>query len=548
MQDDQQQRWYQHAVFYGIDVARFQDSDGDGVGDFAGLYGRLGYLSDLGVTCLWLLPFFPSPRRDNGYDVTNYYEVDPRLGTFDDFLRVVHGAGERGIRVVIDLVMDHTSDQHPWFQAARRDRSSRYRRYYEWSDAPPPQEPGKTNIFPGEESSVWTYDEVAGQYYFHRFYHFEPDLNVLCRDVQDEVERVIDYWLSFGVAGFRVDAVSHMIELPHKAAAVSLAHDPHQVIRELRAYTSGRRPDAVLLGEADVEPDRLQTFFGAGDQLHMLYNFVLNNYLFLALAQQSAAPIQRALRQLPAVPMTGQWANFLRNHDELDLERLTEEERETVYDALAPDPRMRIFGRGIRRRLAPMLGDSRRVRLAYSLLFSLPGAPLFMYGDEIGMGEDLSLEGRDAVRTVMQWSKADHGGFSSAAAEAWVAPAVAQGPSAYTRCNVADQSKDPESLLAWMKDLIRTRQQCPEWAVGRSSVLETGEPGVFAHRSEGQGGTLLALHNLAEKECSVRVPLEPEVKTVAVWGNGRSAPSGDALQIKLEPYGYGWFRVVAGDP
>jgi maltose alpha-D-glucosyltransferase/alpha-amylase len=545
MQDDQAHNWYKHAVFYGIDVARFQDSNGDGVGDFAGVHSRLGYLSDLGVTCLWLLPFFPSPRRDNGYDVTNYYEVDSRLGTFDDFLRVVKGAGERGIRVVIDLVMDHTSDEHPWFRAARRDRGSRYRRYYEWSDAPPAKEPGKTNIFPGEESTVWTYDEVAGQYYFHRFYHFEPDLNVLCRDVQDEIERVIDYWLSFGVSGFRVDAVSHMIELPHKAAAASLAHDPHQVIRELRSYTSRRRPDAVLLGEADVEPGCLKAFFGSGDQLHMLYNFVLNNYLFLAWAQQSALPIQRALRQLPDLPTIGQWANFLRNHDELDLERLTETERGTVYDAFAPDPTMRIFGRGIRRRLAPLLGDSHRIRLAYSLLFSLPGAPLFMYGDEIGMGDDLSLEGRDAVRTVMQWSTADNGGFSSAAPQACVAPAVAQGPWAYTHCNVADQSKDPESLLGWMKRLIRTREHCPEWAAGRCSVLESGEPGVFAHRSEWQGGKLLALHNLTDKECSVRVPLEPEEKPVAVWGHGQSASSRDALLMKLEPYGYGWYRIVA---
>ena len=244
--------WYKNAIIYGVDVATFQDANGDGIGDFMGVCDRLDYLTELGVTCLWLLPFFPTPNRDNGYDVKNYYEVDPRLGTFEDFLRLVHRAGERGIRIMIDLVMDHTSDEHPWFQAARRDRNSRYRRYYEWSDAPPPTEPDKVNIFPGEESSVWTYDEIAGQYYFHRFYHFEPDLNVMCQDVRDEIERVIDYWLSFGISGFRVDAVSHMIEAPHKAAEASMAHDPHQVIREIRAYTSRRRPEAVLLGEADV--------------------------------------------------------------------------------------------------------------------------------------------------------------------------------------------------------------------------------------------------------------------------------------------------------
>src|SRR5215213_9091726 len=401
--------WYKNAVIYGIDVATFQDSNGDGIGDFRGVCDRLGYLTELGVTCLWLLPFFPTPNRDNGYDITNYLEVDPRLGTFDDFIHLVHRAGERGIRVLIDLVMDHTSDQHPWFQAARRDRGSRYRRYYEWSDAPSPADPDKTNIFPGEETSVWTYDAIAGQYYFHRFYHFEPDLNVMCPEVQEEIERVIDYWLSFGIAGFRVDAVSHMIESPHKEDNASLVHDPHRVLRELRAYTAGRRPDAVLLGEADVEPGQLKSFFGDGDQLHMLYNFLLNNYLFLALAQQRSAPIARALRLLPPVPPSGQWVNFLRNFDELDLERLTEEERQAVYHAFAPDPEMRIFGRGIRRRLAPMLNDPRRVLMAYSLMMSLPGSPLLMYGDEIGIGEDLSLPGRDAVRTAMQWSKHANG-------------------------------------------------------------------------------------------------------------------------------------------
>jgi maltose alpha-D-glucosyltransferase/alpha-amylase len=537
--------WYQNAVFYGVDVATFQDSNGDGIGDFAGLCERLDYLTDLGVTCLWLLPFFPTPNRDNGYDVKNYYEVDPRLGTFDDFLRLVHRAGERGIRILIDLVMDHTSDEHPWFRAARRDRGSRYRRYYEWSDAPPPAEPGRVNIFPDEESSVWTYDEVAGQYYFHRFYHFEPDLNVMCQDVRDEIERVIDYWLSFGISGFRVDAVSHMIEAPHKAAEASLAHDPHQVIREIRAYTSERRPEALLIGEADVEPQHLKHFFGDGDELHMLYNFLLNNYLFLGLAQGHSGPIHRGLRLLPQAPYGCQWLNFLRNFDELDLERLTDAERADVYQAFAPDPSMKIYGRGIRRRVAPMLEDPRRIRSAYSLLFSLPGAPLFMYGDEIGMGDDLSLPGRDAVRTAMQWSKDVNAGFSAAPLESLTARVIEQGPYGSTRINVADQSSDPESLLAWMKGLIRLRRQCPEWGAGSCSLLEIDEPGVFGHRTEWQGSTLLALHNLANKPCSVRMRQEREQRYVPLWGNGRCQAGREFATVELEPYGYAWYRVVA---
>jgi maltose alpha-D-glucosyltransferase/alpha-amylase len=537
--------WYKNAVIYGIDVGMFQDSNGDGIGDFAGVCDRLDYLVELGVTCLWLLPFFPTPNRDNGYDVKNYYEVDPRHGTFDDFLRLVHRAGEHGIRIVIDLVMDHTSNEHPWFQAARRDRGSRFRRYYEWSDAPPPAEPDKTTIFPGEESSVWTYDEVAGQYYFHRFYHFEPDLNVMCQDVRDEIERVIDYWLSFGISGFRVDAVSHMIEAPHKAAEASLAHDPHQVIREIRAFTSGRRPEAMLLGEADVEPHYLKDFFGDGDELHMLYNFLLNNYLFLALAQRQSAPIQRALRLLPPIPQSCQWVNFLRNFDELDLERLTEEERAGVYEAFAPDPAMKIFDRGIRRRLAPMLKDPRRIRTAYSLLFSLPGAPLFMYGDEIGMGDDLSSPGRDAVRTAMQWSSDSNAGFSTASAKSLTAPVIAKGSYGYLKINVADQSSDSESLLAWMKRLIRLRRQCPEWGAGACSLVDTDEPAVFAHRAEWQGSMLLALHNLADKPCTVRVPHEPEERYVPLWGNSRCQATGGSATVDLDPYGYAWYRVVA---
>jgi maltose alpha-D-glucosyltransferase/alpha-amylase len=533
--------WYKNAIIYGVDVATFQDANGDGIGDFMGVCDRLDYLTELGVTCLWLLPFFPTPNRDNGYDVKNYYEVDPRLGTFEDFLRLVHRAGERGIRIMIDLVMDHTSNEHPWFQAARRDRDSRYRRYYEWSDAPPPTEPDKVNIFPGEESSVWTYDEIAGQYYFHRFYHFEPDLNVMCQDVRDEIERVIDYWLSFGISGFRVDAVSHMIEAPHKAAEASMAHDPHQVIREIRA-TSRRRPEAVLLGEADVDPHHLKDFFGDGDELHMLYNFLLNNYLFLALAQGRSAPLHRALRLLPTVPQSCQWVNFLRNFDELDLERLTGSERATVYQAFAPDPTMKIFGRGIRRRLAPMLEDPRRIRTAYSLLFSLPGAPMFMYGDEIGMGDDLSLSGRDAVRTAMQWSKDHNAGFSTGTAESLAARVIAQGAYGYTNVNVVDQSNDPESLLVWMKHLIGLRRQCPEWAAGAWTILDT-EPGVFAHRAEWQGSTLLALHNLADKPSSVHVDLEPDVSPVSVWGNSRCQLGRGSMTVNLEPYGYAWYRI-----
>ena len=543
MAPESQRCWYKEAIMYGVDVATFQDSNGDGIGDFPGLCARLGYLAELGITCVWLLPFFPTPDRDNGYDVVDYFSIDPRLGAFDDFLTFVRQAGERGIRIMVDLVMDHTSDQHPWFQAARHDRNSRYRRYYVWTDAPPPPEPGKQNIFPGEEHSVWTYDHVAGQYYYHQFYHFEPDLDVTNADVREEIKRVIDYWLSFGISGFRVDAVSHMIEPPQVTSEVTV-HDPHAILRELRSYTSSRRSDAALLGEADVEVHELRRYFGDGDEMHLLYNFLLNNYLFLSFATGRAEPIERCLRLLPAIPDSGQWVNFLRNLDELDLERLSEEERELVYQAFAPDRNMRIFGRGIRRRLAPMLAHRRRLELAFALLFSLPGTPLIVYGDELGMGEDLSLQGRHAVRTPMQWSREPQAGFSTAPAHALPLPVISDGPFSYATVNAADQSADPGSFLNWVKRLIKVRRQCPEWSWGRPRVLHTGEPCVFAHVTEWHGSELVAALNLADKTCSVWLEREAETVTTLLFSSTGSEHRSDDTRLDLEPYGFRWYRVV----
>jgi maltose alpha-D-glucosyltransferase/alpha-amylase len=538
-----QHRWYKNAVFYGLDVETFQDSNGDGIGDFPGLISRLDYLVDLGVTCLWLLPFYPSPNRDNGYDVTDYFGIDPRLGTFDDFLRFVHKSGERGLRIMIDLVMNHTSDQHPWFVAARHDRTSRFRQYYTWTDVPPPTDPGKGNIFPDQESTVWTYDEIAGQYYYHRFYRFEPDLDLSCPDVREEIKRVMDFWLAFGVAAFRVDAVSHMIESPISGTDPSFAHDPHQVLRDLRAHASSRRPDVALLGEADVEAHELAAFFGEADEMHLLYNFLLDSYLFLGLATGKAEPIARALRLLPSIPDECQWVNFLRNLDELDLERLTEDEREMVYHAFAPQRHMRIFGRGIRRRLAPMLGDRRRLCMAFSLLFSLPGAPMLVYGDEIGMGEDLSQEGRNAVRTSMQWSNQRHGGFSTAPEQALPSPVVMNGPFSYRQVNVAAQEHDSDSTLSHVKRLIRLRRACPEWGSGRFRVLETGEPGIVAHSGEWKGEQVIAVHNLLDKPGTVHLERTPDSSLTLLLSSEHreAAPRGPS---DIDPYGYRWYRRV----
>ncbi len=534
--------WYKNAIIYGVDVAVFQDSNGDGIGDFQGLLRRLDYLADLGVTTLWLLPFYPSPRRDNGYDVTDYYAVHPTLGTLDDFIDVVHRAGEYGIRILLDLVMDHTSNEHPWFQAARRDPQSRFRQYYVWATSPPPVEPGKGNIFPDSESTVWTYDKVGAAYYYHRFYHFEPDLNAANPEVRDEIKRVMDFWLSFGVSGFRLDAASHMIE-SHGIEGTEL-DEPHAILKDLREGLTARRGDAVLLGEADEPPDKLADFFGDGDELHLLYNFLLDNYLFLALAQQRAEPIARALRLLPSVPECCQWVNFLRNLDELDLERLTDAEREDVYRAFAPEPGMRIFGRGIRRRLAPMLGSRPRLEMALSLLFSMPGAPMLIYGDEIGMGDDLSLEERNAVRTPMQWSPEGHAGFSTAKHDSLSRPVISKGPYSFTHVNVADQARDPGSLLNWFKSLIVARRHCPEWGWSEAEVLETGEPSVLAHRCHWKNEAVIAVHNLGDKSRSVKIHLAGMAgQLVRILGNASVEIHDDMFVLDLTPHSYGWYRI-----
>ncbi|WP_447978589.1 alpha-amylase family protein [Candidatus Nitrospira bockiana] len=536
--------WYKNAVFYAVDVATFQDTNGDGVGDFPGLLSRLDYLADLGVNAVWLLPFYPSPVRDNGYDVTDYYRVHPRCGTLDDVIEVVHAAGERGIRIILDLVADHTSNEHPWFQAARRDRGSRFRRYYVWSDAPPPVPPERGPIFSGSESSVWTYDDLAAAYYYHRFYHFEPDLDPGNPEVRDEIKRVMDFWLSFGVSGFRLDAASHMIEPKGEEPRPD---QPHTILKDLRSALSQRRPDAVFLGESDVPAEQLRAFFGEGDELQLLYNFLLANHLFLAFARRRAEPLARVLRLLPPLPEAGQWVNFLRNLDELDLERLTDAEREEVYRAFAPEPTMRIFGRGVRRRLASMLGDRRRVEGAFSLLFSLPGTPLLIYGDEIGMGEDLSLEGRNAVRTPMQWSAERHAGFTRAATPRLVRPVIEDGPFGYRRVNVVDQDKDPASLLNQVKRLIRIRHECPEWAWGDPEIVTTDEPAVFAHRVRWQRGELLAVHNLSDQVIRVTLDLGgPLRRPVPLLVGGTEAVGDPARPIELEGYGYRWYRLDTG--
>lgn len=549
---DRRNLWYKNAIIYCVDVDSFVDGNGDGSGDFPGLTSSLDYIAGLGVTGLWLLPFYPSPNRDNGYDVKDYYNVDPALGTLGDFVEFMHLARERGIRVIVDLVVNHTSDQHPWFQSACQDRNSPYRDYYVWSETKPP-DADEGMIFPGVQESTWTYNEIAKAYYFHRFYRHQPDLNIANPAVRKEITRIMGFWLQMGVSGFRLDAAPFVIEL--KGIENKEGLDPYQYLREFREFLSWRQGDAILLAEANVPPDKVRMYFGEHSEmhiskLHMLFNFIVNQQLFLALATEQAAPLRESFVSLPEIPPAGQWANFLRNHDELDLGRLSQEERQLVFQHFAPEPSMQLYGRGIRRRLAPMLqGDQRRIQLAYSLLFTLPGTPVLWYGEEIGMGDDLSLEERDSVRTPMQWSTEKNAGFSSAAANALIRPVVSDGPYSYQQINVTNQRRDPESLLNQIERIIRTRKENPTLGWGRWQVIETGDNAVFAHCCTSHNELIIAVHNFAAEPRSVTLAMGVlEVASghmIDLLNNQPYATiNDDCCSIDLDSYGYRWFRIV----
>ncbi|GGE28630.1 maltose alpha-D-glucosyltransferase [Agaricicola taiwanensis] len=536
--------WYQDAIIYGIDVEKFADGNGDGIGDFIGLTSKLPYLRKLGITCIWLLPFFDTPNRDNGYDIRDYYRLNPQTGTMGDFIEFIRRAGEHGIRVIVDLVVNHTSTEHPWFEAARRDARSRFRDYYIWSDSPPAIDTNNTTIFPGEEDNVWTYDEVANAYYFHRFYHFQPELNIANEEVREEVAKIMQYWMAFGVAGFRIDAAPIMIG--ENGLRRSEPRDPHGVLHDMNAVLRERLPDGLMMGEANVEPEKLSEFFGDGQGLGLLLNFYLNAFFFLALAREDAAPVAQALTELPQTPQDCGWGNFLRSLDELDLSRLTGEERQETYARFAPDESMRLYGRGIRRRIAPMLdGDQRRMEMVHSLILSLPGTAVMMYGDEIGLGEDLEVRGRDAVRVPMQWSGGRNGGFSDAPVKKMIQAPVQNGRFGYKSVNVDAQENDPASLLNKVRALVALRRQHELIHRAQLEAMETGHSAVLGHRCSDQGGGLLFLHNFSGRSARVDIGTAlgraGQVKDLV---NGEIYPiDGSRLKLQLRPYQYIWGQL-----
>jgi maltose alpha-D-glucosyltransferase / alpha-amylase len=532
--DATDERWYKGAPIYELSVRTFADGNGDGVGDFAGLTRRLDYLAALGVGAIWLLPFQPSPWRDDGYDITNHYGVDPSLGDLGDFVRFVEYARDRGLRVLIDLVLNHTSNEHPWFRAARAG-DPRYRDYYVWSPERP-SDAEKGIVFPGVQKTTWSFDRAAKQYYFHRFHDFQPDLDIANPAVRDEMEKIIGFWVNLGISGFRVDAVPFLIE---PVSATNTAPGPEfEWLRTFRSYLSWRTGDAVLLGEANVERDQIQDYFGVGG-LHMLFNFAANQQLWLAFAREEAASLVEALRATAGIPGSDHWTTFLRNNDELDLGRLSNDDRALVFRRFAPSKRMQLYGRGLRRRLAPMLGgDRRRIELAFALLLALPGTPVVFYGDEIGMGDDLTLAERDSVRTPMQWSRGRNAGFSAAPRSQLVLPVISRGAYGHRRVNVADQHRDPQSLLHFFRRAVRTRRELRELSLGEWEPIALRDPSVFALRYRADGFELVAVHNLAPIPVRAR-GLDVRALTDVFSNRAYGSP---ARALELDGYGFRWLR------
>ncbi len=530
--------WYRHAIFYEVYVRAFHDSDGDGHGDLRGLIQKLDHLQDLGIDCIWLLPIYPSPLRDDGYDISDYYNILSTYGTIRDFQDLIQAAHARGMRVITDLVMNHTSDQHPWFQAARRSRTSPYRDYYVWSDTD--QKYKETRIiFLDTEKSNWSWDEEAGQFFWHRFYSTQPDLNYDNPAVRQEMMKIMRYWLEMGIDGFRADAIPYLFE--REGTNCENLPETHAYLKEVRAFMEQNFPGCILLGEANQWPEDVLPYFADGDELHMNFHFPLMPRMYMALRKEDVSPLKWVFERTPEIPDTCQWCTFLRNHDELTLEMVTPEERDYMWREYAPDPRMRL-NLGIRRRLAPLLdNDQRRIRLLYSMLFSFPGTPIIYYGDEIGMGDNIQLFDRNGVRTPMQWDGSQTAGFSTAAPASFYAPLIDQPPYSPQEVNVEDQKKDPASLYHYLRRLIHLRKLHPELATGSLQWLQVGTDKVAALRRERGGRWLAALHNLSAGPLDIRVELP-----------GVSAPLTDLLAgeviydpangaVRMQPYQTLWF-------
>lgn len=537
-----QNEWYKNAIIYQVDTAYFCDANNDGTGDLEGIAKHLDYIRGLGATAIWLTPFYLTPFRDDGYDVKDYLQIDPRFGDVADMVMLLEQAEELGLRVIIELILQHTSVEHKWFQEARKDRNSPYRDYYIWSDEPP--EMDDQPMFPGIENSVWSWDDSAQQFYRHMFYRHEPDLNLACPAVIKEIERIIVFWLRLGVSGFRLDAASHMV----KQAGKGDTKKGFSLLNHLREFVSLRRPETILLGEVDVPPAQYSDYFGNNDRLHMLLSFALNKHMFLSFARKDARPLAKAVEGIPLPPLRACLANWLRNHDELDLDDLIPSEQQDIIREFGPAEEMYIYQRGLRRRLAPMFKNNvKKIAMAYAVLFSLPGTPVVRYGDEIGMGENLALSERKAVRTPMQWDTSLNAGFSGAEGDKLIAPVIARGPNRYRQVNVSRSQIEGHSLLHLLSKMTRARLGCKEIGSGTYRVIDTKIPAIFAIRYDHDGEALLMISNLKDKRVLVEINGSDMVMLTELLADKEYAKSGmlkTPARFPVNGYGYRWFSLT----
>ncbi|OLC17797.1 MAG: maltose alpha-D-glucosyltransferase [Candidatus Rokubacteria bacterium 13_1_40CM_69_27] len=536
--------WYKDAIFYEVHVKAFQDSDGNGIGDFVGLTERLDYLKELGVDCLWILPMYPSPLRDDGYDIAAFQGVHPGYGTLEEVQKFLDAAHARGLRVIADLVMNHTSDQHPWFQASRSDPAGPYADYYVWSPTDRRYLDARV-IFVDTEKSNWTWDPVRKAYYWHRFFSHQPDLNYDHPAVRAEMLNVMRFWLDRGLDGFRCDAVPYLIE--REGTSCENLPETHAILKEFRrVIDQDYGGDRVLLAEANQWPEDVRPYFGEGDEFHMAFHFPLMPRLYMAIRREERLPILDIFTHTPPVPPACQWCLFLRNHDELTLEMVTSEERDYMYYAYAQDPQAKL-NLGIRRRLAPLMdNDRRRVELLNCLLFTLPGSPIIYYGDEIGMGDNIYLGDRNGVRTPMQWSRDRNAGFSAAEESQLYLPVITDPVYGYQAVNVEAQLKTPSSLLNAVKRLIAVRKRCPAFGRGTIEFLRPLNQSVLAFYREDDDDTILVVANLSERSQPVLLDLARHRGAVPVelLGETRFPPIGEQPYfLSLGPHGFYWFRL-----
>ena len=545
MIDRSQADWYKDAIIYQLHIKAFFDANNDGIGDFAGLMQKLDYVQELGVNTVWLLPFYPSPLRDDGYDIADYRNVNPTFGTLRDVRTFVKAAHERGLRVITELVINHTSDQHPWFQRARlAKRGSAHRNYYVWSDSDQ-RYLGTRIIFIDTEPSNWTWDPVAQQYFWHRFYHHQPDLNFDNPAVLREILRVLHFWLEMGIDGLRLDAIPYLVE--REGTINENLPETHAILKRIRAEIDQHFPGRMLLAEANQWPEDVLPYFGDGDECNMAFHFPVMPRMYMAIAQEDRHPMADILRQTPDIPAICQWGIFLRNHDELTLEMVTDRERDYLWNVYAADKRMRL-NLGIRRRLAPLMdNDLRKIQLMNSLLLSMPGTPIMYYGDEIGMGDNIFLGDRDGVRTPMQWSPDRNAGFSRADPARLYLPPIMDPIYGFDAVNVELQQRDPSSLLNWMKRMITVRQQHPAFGRGTLRLLYPRNRKILAYLREHEGDKILCVANLARSAQAVELSLGEFRGQVPVEVLGRSPfpPIGDLPYLLTLPgYGFYWFVLA----